>query len=112
MRSTASASSAVIGRTVAVAMVTVAIVTARHGRARVATPAGYARFVIMGRPAAGVYEPTIVSPRRRVGRREFDFTRQVAVMAIVNRTPDSFHDQGRTFALEAAVTAVRRAVSD
>jgi dihydropteroate synthase len=30
-------------------------------------------------------------------------------MAIVNRTPDSFHDKGRTFALEAAVEAVRAA---
>lgn len=32
-------------------------------------------------------------------------------MAIVNRTPDSFHDQGRTFALDAAVAAVRSAVA-
>jgi dihydropteroate synthase len=47
----------------------------------------------------------------RIGRREFDFTRQVAVMAIVNRTPDSFYDQGRTFALDAAVAAVRSAVA-
>jgi dihydropteroate synthase len=30
-------------------------------------------------------------------------------MAIVNRTPDSFHDKGRTFALESAVEAVRAA---
>jgi dihydropteroate synthase len=30
-------------------------------------------------------------------------------MAIVNRTPDSFHDKGRTFALESALKAVRRA---
>src|SRR5690606_9381905 len=43
--------------------------------------------------------------------REFDFSRRVAVMAIVNRTPDSFYDQGRTFALEAAVGAVRAAVA-
>jgi dihydropteroate synthase len=28
-------------------------------------------------------------------------------MAIVNRTPDSFHDRGRTFALESAIEAVR-----
>jgi len=31
------------------------------------------------------------------------------VMAIVNRTPDSFHDRGRTFALEKATEAVRAA---
>jgi dihydropteroate synthase len=30
-------------------------------------------------------------------------------MAIVNRTPDSFHDKGRTFALEPAIDAVRAA---
>lgn len=42
---------------------------------------------------------------RRIGRREFDFDRQIAVMAVVNRTPDSFHDRGATFALDAAVAA-------
>lgn len=42
---------------------------------------------------------------QRIGRRLFDFDRQVAVMAIVNRTPDSFHDRGATFALEKAVDA-------
>ena len=35
----------------------------------------------------------------------FDFTRRVAVMGIVNRTPDSFFDAGATFALERAVAA-------
>ena len=34
-----------------------------------------------------------------------DFSRSLAVMAIVNRTPDSFYDNGRTYALDAAVTA-------
>ncbi|WP_285691687.1 dihydropteroate synthase [Actinoplanes sp. NBRC 103695] len=47
--------------------------------------------------------------RRVIGGREFDFARRVAVMAIVNRTPDSFHDQGRTFALAHALDAVRAA---
>jgi dihydropteroate synthase len=42
-------------------------------------------------------------PVRQLGRRRFDFDRQVAVMAIVNRTPDSFYDQGATFALDQAV---------
>jgi len=46
---------------------------------------------------------------RTIGGRPFDFSRQVAVMAIVNRTPDSFHDRGATYALEHALTAVRRA---
>ncbi|MCA2211977.1 dihydropteroate synthase [Jidongwangia harbinensis] len=47
--------------------------------------------------------------QRVIGGRTFDFARRVAVMAIVNRTPDSFHDRGRTFALERAVEAVRAA---
>jgi dihydropteroate synthase len=51
-------------------------------------------------------------PRRSIGRRTFDFSRQVAVMAIVNRTPDSFHDRGRTFELSKAVAAVEQAVAD
>src|SRR4051794_16753921 len=47
--------------------------------------------------------------QRTIGGRTYDFARQVAVMAIVNRTPDSFHDRGRTFALEHATRAVRAA---
>lgn len=46
---------------------------------------------------------------RRIGRRSFDFDRQVAVMAVVNRTPDSFYDRGATFALDRAVDAAVRA---
>ena len=34
--------------------------------------------------------------RRQIGVRAFDFSREVAVMAIINRTPDSFFDQGAT----------------
>ena len=34
------------------------------------------------------------------------------VMAIVNRTPDSFYDKGATFAPDVALAAVRRAVDD
>ncbi|GAA5203039.1 dihydropteroate synthase [Microbacterium jejuense] len=34
-----------------------------------------------------------------------DLSRHIAVMAIVNRTPDSFYDRGATFALDAAVAA-------
>jgi dihydropteroate synthase len=51
------------------------------------------------------------APVRRIGGREFDFNRQVAVMAIVNRTPDSFYDRGRTFALDTAVEAALAAVA-
>jgi dihydropteroate synthase len=41
----------------------------------------------------------------RAGARELDLTRHVAVMAIVNRTPDSFYDRGATYALDAAIAA-------
>jgi dihydropteroate synthase len=55
-------------------------------------------------------DPRIDSPVRRIGGRSFDFARHIAVMAIVNRTPDSFYDRGATFALEAAVAAGHAAV--
>lgn len=51
-------------------------------------------------------------PLRTIGARTFDFSRQVAVMAIVNRTRDSFYDNGSTFGWEPAVAAVRKAVDD
>lgn len=54
--------------------------------------------------------PALVAPRRTIGRRTFDFSRRVAVMAIVNRTPDSFWDRGATFALDRAVAAAIAAV--
>ncbi|TFC55402.1 dihydropteroate synthase [Cryobacterium sp. TMT2-17-1] len=56
--------------------------------------------------------PDLIHPRRLIGERLFDFSREVAVMAIVNRTPDSFYDKGATFALDEAVTAARRAILD
>ena len=51
------------------------------------------------------YLPPLRDPVRTIGRRTFDFARQIVVMGIVNRTPDSFFDQGRTFALDRAVEA-------
>jgi dihydropteroate synthase len=47
----------------------------------------------------------------RLGTRTFAPT-ELAVMAIVNRTPDSFFDRGATFAADAALRAVERAVAD
>jgi dihydropteroate synthase len=49
---------------------------------------------------------------RQIGARTFDFSRQVAVMAIINRTPDSFFDNGSTFELGRAVDAAMVAVGD
>jgi dihydropteroate synthase len=49
--------------------------------------------------------------RRLIGSRTFDFATEVAVMAIINRTPDSFFDKGSTFALDAAVAAAQAAIA-
>ncbi|WP_341482172.1 dihydropteroate synthase [Arthrobacter gengyunqii] len=54
---------------------------------------------------AGQYEPLLLHPVRQIGERTLDFRRQVALITIINRTPDSFYDAGRTFALDAAVGA-------
>jgi dihydropteroate synthase len=47
----------------------------------------------------------------RLGRRTFR-PGELAVMAIVNRTPDSFFDHGATFAQDDALRAVERAVDE
>ena len=47
----------------------------------------------------------------RLGQREFGPHEQV-IMAIVNRTPDSFYDQGATFQDEPALTRVEQAVAE
>ncbi len=52
----------------------------------------------------------LVTPLR-FGAREVTQDRAL-VMAIVNRTRDSFYDRGATFAEDAALTAVDRAVAD
>ncbi|MBK0330759.1 dihydropteroate synthase [Brachybacterium sp. MASK1Z-5] len=50
-----------------------------------------------------------MEPEHR-GMSALDLTRHVAVMAVVNRTPDSFYDKGRTFVLDQAVESAERAV--
>lgn len=60
-------------------------------------------------PTPGWFVPDLRDPVRTIGRRTFDFDHRIAVMAIVNRTPDSFHDKGATFALDLAVEAAVRA---
>ncbi len=50
--------------------------------------------------------------RRIIGRRAFDFDREVAVMAIINRTPDSFYDRGATFTVDAALGAAEQALAE
>lgn len=58
------------------------------------------------------FVPQLLHPRHEFGQRTLDFDRQIALMAIINRTPDSFYDGGRTFALQAAVAASLQAVTD
>ncbi|WP_336053170.1 dihydropteroate synthase [Streptomyces sp. CA2R101] len=47
----------------------------------------------------------------RLGNREFG-AHEPVIMAIVNRTPDSFYDQGATFRDEPALARVEEAVAD
>ncbi|MEU9219805.1 dihydropteroate synthase [Streptomyces sp. NPDC048376] len=47
----------------------------------------------------------------RLGRREFT-AHEPVIMAIVNRTPDSFYDQGATFRDEPALARVEQAVAE
>jgi dihydropteroate synthase len=49
--------------------------------------------------------------RLRLGGRDFG-PDELTVMAIVNRTPDSFYDQGATFALSAALDRIDQVVSE
>jgi dihydropteroate synthase len=51
------------------------------------------------------------APGLRLGKRTF-VPHELAIMAIVNRTPDSFFDRGATFAEDAALRAVDIAVRD
>jgi len=55
-------------------------------------------------------DPIAIGPLR-LGQRTFDH-RRPAVMAIVNRTPDSFYDRGATYGLDAAVARVDAAVAE
>lgn len=58
------------------------------------------------------FVPQLLHPMHDFGPRTLDFNRRIALMAIINRTPDSFYDGGRTFALEAAVDAALQAADD
>ncbi|MDO5619572.1 MAG: dihydropteroate synthase [Kocuria sp.] len=59
-----------------------------------------------------MFQPDFLHPVRTMGRRTVDFRTDLLVMAVVNRTPDSFFDQGRTFALDRAVEAGSQAVRE
>jgi dihydropteroate synthase len=61
-------------------------------------------------PPSPVSLPSLGDPRRTIGRRTFDFSHEIAVMAIINRTRDSFYDQGETFEFDAAVSKAHLAL--
>lgn len=56
-----------------------------------------------------IIEPALPNPVYRFGPTAIDFARRIATMAIINRTPDSFYDEGATFAFDAALAAGARA---
>ena len=57
-----------------------------------------------------MFLPDLKYPLHSFSGRRIDFSQRVAVMAVVNRTPDSFYDAGSTFGLDEAVAASLRAV--
>jgi dihydropteroate synthase len=52
------------------------------------------------------------NPWLRLGDRRYDLTRRCLVMGILNRTPDSFYDQGATFALDRTLRRADALVAD
>jgi dihydropteroate synthase len=76
----------------------------RDGRGSMIRAAPVDTSIMTGLPTSADPGP-VSSMRRRIGARTFDFSREVAVMAIINRTPDSFFDKGSTFKLDTAISA-------
>jgi dihydropteroate synthase len=58
------------------------------------------------------YYPPLIAPVRTIGRKEFDFSRRIVVMGIVNRTPNSGLDPNRSMELADAVATADRAVRE
>jgi dihydropteroate synthase len=52
------------------------------------------------------------NPSLRLGSRRYDLTRHCLVMGILNRTPDSFYDQGATFALDLTLRRAEALVAE
>ena len=50
--------------------------------------------------------------RLRLGEREYDLTARAVVMGVVNRTPDSFYDQGRYFDMDRSLKLAEELVTD
>jgi dihydropteroate synthase len=54
----------------------------------------------------------IGNPSLRLGARRYDLTGRCLVMGILNRTPDSFYDQGATFALDLTLRRAETLVAE
>jgi dihydropteroate synthase len=52
------------------------------------------------------------NPSLRLGSRRYDLTRRCLVMGILNRTPDSFYDQGATFAFDRTLRRAEELVAE
>jgi dihydropteroate synthase len=61
-------------------------------------------------PDAAVCSLPVHAQTLRLGRREWP-PGTFGIMAVINRTPDSFYDQGATYELSAALAAADRAVA-
>ncbi len=46
-----------------------------------------------------MFKPDFLAPVHEFSQRTLDFSQRIAVMAVINRTPDSFFDAGSTFDL-------------
>lgn len=57
-----------------------------------------------------MFMPELKVPVHEFARRSINFSRRIAVMAVINRTPDSFYDAGSTFGLQDAVHSAMSAV--
>ncbi len=67
----------------------------------------------LGTPLAGAGEDLAATrPVLGLPRRSLDLSRRVAIMGIVNNTPDSFYDQGSTFGATQAAEHARRLISE
>src|SRR5437879_7831283 len=54
----------------------------------------------------------IGNPTLRLGARRYDLTGRCLVMGILNRTPDSFYDQGATFAMDLTLRRAEALVAE
>jgi dihydropteroate synthase len=59
-----------------------------------------------------VFYPELIAQVRTIGRREFDFSRHIVVMGIVNRTPNSGLDPNRSMEISEAVGRAEQAVRE